>query len=183
MRGCLLHSVRSFRIETKLLKPGDVRGVLGEEAVASVENLVQGHLPPKVPTPSPPSPTEEERMERHAVLLRKRRAVEKRIQEGKEKVEKAGARVVEEKGRLAGVEVEMAELVERIRVLTEENERKLNGPGSRGVWRWKRVRKRKRKWKKGRKGRRSWKVARDVRLSGKGGSPEPEVLKALILIS
>ena len=63
-------------------------------------------------------------MERHAALLRKRRAVEKRILEGKEKVEKAKARVVEEEGRLAGVEVEMAEVVERIRVLIEEDEKR-----------------------------------------------------------
>ena len=31
-----------------------LKEVLGEEVVASVWSLVQGHLPPKVPTPSPP---------------------------------------------------------------------------------------------------------------------------------
>ena len=67
-------------------------------------------------------------MERHAALLRKRRAVEKRIEEEKEKVEKAKARVVEEEERLAGVEAEMAEVVELIRVLKEEDEKRENDP-------------------------------------------------------
>ena len=49
--------------------------------------------------------------------------MEKRI-EGNEKVEKAKARVVEEEVRLAGVEAEMAETVERIRVLEEEDEKR-----------------------------------------------------------
>ena len=101
----------------KALKAMEIlRGVLGEEVVASVENLVQGNLPPKVPTPSPPSPTEEERMERHAALLRKQRAVEKKVGEGRSRVEKAKAKVAEEEGRLAEVEAELAGVVEQIRV-------------------------------------------------------------------
>ena len=66
-----------------------LRGVLGEEVVTSVENLVQGNLPPKVPTPiSSCLQTEEERMERHAALLRKQRAMEKKVGEGRSKVDK-----------------------------------------------------------------------------------------------
>ena len=60
-----------------------LKGVLGEEIAASVEKVVQEHPPPKAPTPSRPSPTKEERMERHAALLTRRKAVEKRLEEGR----------------------------------------------------------------------------------------------------
>ena len=58
----------------KVLQAMDImKGVLGEEVVAAVNNLVQGHLPP----PSPlllllPSPTEAERFEKLAELARKK---------------------------------------------------------------------------------------------------------------
>ena len=105
----------------KALKAMEIlRGVLGEEVVASVENLVQGNLPPKVPTPSPPL----QLMGRHAALLRKQRAVEKPVAEGRSKVEKAKAKVAEEQGRLAEVEAELAGVVEQIRVVREEIEKR-----------------------------------------------------------
>ena len=63
-------------------------------------------------------------MERHAALLRKQRTVEKKVGEGRSKVEKAKAKVAEEEGRLAEVEAELAGVVEQIRVVREETEKR-----------------------------------------------------------
>ena len=104
----------------------------------------------------PPSPTEEERMERHAALLRKQRAVKKKVGEGRSKVEKAKAKVAEEEGRLAEVEAELAEKARR------EEAARAREPRCMVL---KRVRKRKKKLKKT---RRSWKVAKRRKVVRKG---------------
>ena len=53
----------------KVLQAVDMfKGLLGEEVVAAVGELVQGHLPPMPPAPAPRTPTEAERLEKQAEL-------------------------------------------------------------------------------------------------------------------
>ena len=101
-----------------------LKGLLGEEVADAVGNLVQDHLPPKPPTPAPVSPTEEERMERLAALIRRKKGIDKRVEESKGKVEKAKAKVVGEEEVLVKVERELAEVEEFIRAHREADERR-----------------------------------------------------------
>ena len=104
-----------------------LKEVLVDLVAASVSVLVQEHLLSKPPTPTPPSPTEEERVER--------------VEEGRGREEKAKAEVIEEEEKVVGVDKEMVEVEDSIRVHREEDERKekvrrekLSGLGSR-EWR------------------------------------------------
>ena len=110
----------------KVLQAMDVmKEVLGGEVVAAVNNLVQGHLPPpNHPAPTPPSPTEAERLEQLAELARKKEGLEKKVEAARKRLVKARERVVEEEGNLGKAEEELAEVVEANRVFREEDERR-----------------------------------------------------------
>ena len=101
----------------KVLQAMDImKGVLGEEVGAAVNNLVQGHLPPKPPTPTPPSPTEAERFEKLAEFARKKEGLEKKVEATKVRLVRGREKVVEEEGNLDKVEKDLAEAVEARRV-------------------------------------------------------------------
>ena len=87
-----------------------LKGMLGEEVAATVGNLVREHLLPKPPTPAPASPTEAERWVRLAELSKKKMAAEKKVEDRKGRLEKAGERVVEEEGNLVTAEKELADV-------------------------------------------------------------------------
>ena len=109
----------------KVLQAMDViKGVLGEEVLAAVSNLVQGHLPPNPLAPTPPSPTEAERFEKLTELARRKEGLEKKVEAVKGRLDRAREKVVEEEGNLGKAEADLAEAVEAYRVLREEDERR-----------------------------------------------------------
>ena len=95
---CLLQEIKSFRL-LKYSKGFWVR--MWRPRLTILCKII---CPSKPPIPAPASPTEEERMERLAALLRKQKNVVKKVEGSKERVEKAKARVAEEEGKLAADE-------------------------------------------------------------------------------
>ena len=92
---------RLGRAEVHTAQGGEGQGrgeVLDPGVAATMEELVQGNLPPEEVFPPLPSPTKKGRVALYAALLGKRKKLEKRIEEGEARVEEAKAKLEKESG-------------------------------------------------------------------------------------
>ena len=95
----------------KALKAMEVlKTVLGESAGNSREELVREQIPPAAEPVPPASPTEYQRVLRLGTLLNQETQLKKGLEEGRERVEKAKAKVLEEEERVTKVEKDLSEV-------------------------------------------------------------------------
>ena len=91
-----------------------LKGILGEAAGTMMESLVLEHLPPAAEPVPPPSPTEYQRVVRLGHLLDQQTKLQKGLEEGRVRVEKARASALEEEVKVTNLENELSEVTKQV---------------------------------------------------------------------